>query len=106
MLGITNLYLQEQVEDINLPKPALTRSQMETYSQQRLPTFLQFLELAKKRGKIVIFDLREPPVGHAYHKMYINQTLGSIAASGIQHDKVRTRREERGRQKERMLRRN
>ena len=56
----------------------------------------------------MIFDLREPPVGHVYHKMYINQTLGSIAASGIQHDKVRVRRgetereggRERGRQEE------
>ena len=46
----------------------------------------------------MIFDLREPPVGHAYHKTYINQTLGSITASGIQHDKVR--RKERGESKE------
>ena len=80
-----------------MPKTALTRSQLETYSQQRLPNFQQLLELAKKRGKIVIFDLNEPPVGHIYHKTYINQTLGSIAASGIQHDKVRLREERRGR---------
>ena len=84
-----------------MPKTALTHSQLETYSQQRLPNFQQFLELAKKRGKIVIFDLREPPVGHNYHKMYINQTLGSVTASGIEHDKVRVRRRERERERER-----
>ena len=94
------MYLQEQVEESDLPKTALTRSQLETYSQQRLPSFQQFLELAKKRGKIAIFDLREPPVGHVYHKKYINQTLGTIAASGIQHDKVRMRNEEEEEEKE------
>ena len=81
-----------------MPKTALTRSQLETFARQRIPSFQQFLELAKTRGKIVIFDLREPPVGHAYHKTYINQTLGTIAASGIHHDKVRRR--ERGESEE------
>ena len=37
----------------------------------------------------MIFDLREPPVGHPYHKTYLNKTLDSIVSSGIQHDKVR-----------------
>lgn len=68
---------------------ALTRSRLETYSRQLLPDLRQFLELAEKRGKVVLFDLREPPVGHAYHKSYINVTLSSIVASGISLNKVR-----------------
>ena len=58
------------------------------YSRQQLPTLKQFLEIASKNGKIVIFDLREPPVGHTFHKSYINLTLKAIDEAGIQHDKV------------------
>ena len=79
------------MEEHGVPKTTLTRSQVDAFSQQHLPTFRQFLDLARKTGKIVIFDLREPPVGHVHHRMYINLTLKSIAAAGVQHDKVRVR---------------
>ena len=89
-IHVPNLVLKDQERSGGL-ESALTRSRLKTYSQQLMPTLKQFLELASKREKIVIFDLREPPVGHLYHKTYINLTLSSIVASGIQHDKVRVR---------------
>ena len=82
-------YLIQDQERSGLMEYSLSRSRLKTYSQQLMPTLKQFLELASRRGKVVIFDLREPPVGHLYHRTYINITLDNIVASGIQHDKVR-----------------
>ncbi len=44
--------------------------------------------MAKQSGKVIIFDVMEPPVGHPYHKVYLNITLEAIIQSGIEHSKV------------------
>ncbi len=55
---------------------------------EKIPTFNKFLKVAKQSGRVVIFDVVEPPVGHAYHKIYVNITLEAILQSGIEHSKV------------------
>ncbi len=58
------------------------------YSEEKLPTFSQYLEVAVETGLSVIFDIREPHVDHPYHGEYINRSLDVIASSAIDHRKV------------------
>lgn len=67
----------------------ITQDTQELFSSQLIPTFRQFLEVAKNAGKSVLFDLSEPPVGHPHHKTYLNLTLKDIHDSGIPHNKVK-----------------
>ena len=53
-----------------------------------MPSLQQYLLVAKEHGMIVIFDVREPNVAHPFHEHYINTSLNTILASGIQHSKV------------------
>lgn len=69
-------------------KAALSAEQVVVFHSQHIPTFGQFLDIAAKNGKIVIFDVGEPPVGHPYHHTYLNRTLDAVLASGVAQDKV------------------
>lgn len=60
----------------------------EEFSVQQVPTLEEYLAVAKREDKVVIFDLYEPPVGHASHSVYLNKTLDVVLASGIPHEKV------------------
>ncbi|CAK6979859.1 LOW QUALITY PROTEIN: glycerophosphodiester phosphodiesterase domain-containing protein 5 [Scomber scombrus] len=42
---------------------------------QSVPSLAQFLEVAARSGRLVLFDLRRPPYGHPYSQSYINVTL-------------------------------
>ncbi len=67
------------------------------YQAQLVPTLSQFLELAKKANKVVIFDVNVPPVGHPYHHSVLNRTVEGVVTSGLPHSKVRgEERDERG----------
>ena len=48
-----------------------------------MPTFADFLEIAKQRKLNVIFDITEPPVDHPHYDTYGNKTLEVVIASGI-----------------------
>ncbi|TKS80536.1 Glycerophosphodiester phosphodiesterase domain-containing protein 5 [Collichthys lucidus] len=47
---------------------------------QSIPSLAQFLELAARSGRLVLFDLRRPPYGHPYSQSYINTTLQVVQA--------------------------
>ncbi|XP_058490270.1 glycerophosphodiester phosphodiesterase domain-containing protein 5 isoform X2 [Solea solea] len=47
---------------------------------QSVPSLSQFLEVAARSSKIVLFDLRRPPYGHPYSESYINTTLQVVQA--------------------------
>ena len=66
----------------------LSPQEKTSYASQKIPTFRQFLEIAKRTGEVVMFDVSRPPVGHPYHHTYLNRTLQEIAASGLPHSKV------------------
>jgi glycerophosphoryl diester phosphodiesterase len=68
---------------------------MPLFEGQHIPTFRQFLDVAVREGKIIIFDVNEPPVGHPYHHTYLNKTIAEILAAGVPPHKV-WRREGRG----------
>uniref|UniRef100_A0A3Q0SGH7 Glycerophosphodiester phosphodiesterase domain containing 4a n=1 Tax=Amphilophus citrinellus TaxID=61819 RepID=A0A3Q0SGH7_AMPCI len=51
---------------------AVDRSQAQN---QSIPSLAQFLEVAARSGRLVLFDLRRPPHGHPYSRSYINTTL-------------------------------
>ena len=55
---------------------------------QQVPTLEEYLAVAKREDKVVIFDLYEPPVDHPSHSVYLNKTLDVVLASGIPHEKV------------------
>ena len=75
-------------EFVQLKKKALSLDRQVAFSSQPIPTFREFLEVAKSAEKSVIFDVSEPPHGHPHHKTYLNLTLEDIQASGIPHNKV------------------
>lgn len=60
----------------------------ESFAHQNLPVFSDYLWIAKRSGKVIIFDIMEPPVGHAHHSRYLNITLEAIVDSGILLSKV------------------
>jgi len=66
----------------------LSSEEVAEIEAQRLPTFRQFLAIAERTGKSVIFDVNEPPVGHPYHLSYLNRTLEEVLDSGLPHNKV------------------
>ena len=68
----------------------LSEDAIAVYEDQRIPTFTQFLDVAKENDKVVIFDVIVPPVGHPYHHSFLNKTTQLITASGFPHSKVRT----------------
>ncbi|XP_061574804.1 glycerophosphodiester phosphodiesterase domain-containing protein 5 isoform X2 [Cololabis saira] len=47
---------------------------------QSVPSLAQFLNVAAKSGKLVLFDLRKPPYDHPYSQSYINTTLQVVQA--------------------------
>ncbi|KAF6732352.1 Glycerophosphodiester phosphodiesterase domain-containing protein 5 [Oryzias melastigma] len=47
---------------------------------QSVPSLAQFLEVAAKSNRLVLFDLRRPPHGHPYSQSYINTTLEVVQA--------------------------
>lgn len=66
----------------------LSKEETALYKSQKIPTFKQFLAIAKRSEKVIMFDLNKPPVGHPYHHSYLNRTLQDIVASGLPHNKV------------------
>lgn len=58
------------------------------FEGQHMPTFSQYLEVAVRKGRTVIFDVNEPPVGHPYHHNYLNRTVAEIVAAGVPPHKV------------------
>ncbi|XP_037125989.1 glycerophosphodiester phosphodiesterase domain-containing protein 5-like [Syngnathus acus] len=46
--------------------------------EQPVCTLLEFLELAVRYDKLVIFDLYRPPLGHPYRNSWIQRTLDVI----------------------------
>ena len=83
---INKLNIGQSFLDSNQIK--LSSDETSLYSLQLVPTFRDFLEVAKREGKVVIFDVNEPPIGHPYHHSYLNNTLADIVASGLPHNKV------------------
>ncbi|CAJ1064847.1 glycerophosphodiester phosphodiesterase domain-containing protein 5 isoform X3 [Xyrichtys novacula] len=47
---------------------------------QSVPSLVQFLEVASRSGKLVLFDLHRPPHEHPYSQTYINTTLQVVQA--------------------------
>uniref|UniRef100_A0A8C8DTZ7 Glycerophosphodiester phosphodiesterase domain containing 4a n=1 Tax=Oryzias sinensis TaxID=183150 RepID=A0A8C8DTZ7_9TELE len=48
---------------------------------QSVPSLAQFLEVAAKSSRLVLFDLRRPPYGHPYRQSYINTTLEVVGST-------------------------
>ncbi|XP_033988681.1 glycerophosphodiester phosphodiesterase domain-containing protein 5 [Trematomus bernacchii] len=59
----------------SLSEPDCSRAQ-----NQSVPTLAQFLEVAARSSRLVLFDLHRPPYGHPYHQSYINTTLQVVQA--------------------------
>ncbi|XP_061829242.1 glycerophosphodiester phosphodiesterase domain-containing protein 5 [Nerophis lumbriciformis] len=54
---------------------SLTEVDRNQAKNQSIPSLAQFLEVAARSGRQVLFDLRRPPFGHPYCHSYINTTL-------------------------------
>lgn len=59
---------------------SLSEADCSQAQNQSVPSLAQFLEVAARSGRLVIFDLRRPPYGHPYHQSYINITLQVVQA--------------------------
>nr|XP_043888432.1 glycerophosphodiester phosphodiesterase domain-containing protein 5 isoform X2 [Solea senegalensis]XP_043888433.1 glycerophosphodiester phosphodiesterase domain-containing protein 5 isoform X2 [Solea senegalensis]XP_043888434.1 glycerophosphodiester phosphodiesterase domain-containing protein 5 isoform X2 [Solea senegalensis] len=59
---------------------SLSELDLSQAQNQSVPSLSQFLEVAARSSKIVLFDLRRPPYGHPYSESYINTTLQVVQA--------------------------
>ncbi|XP_017293494.1 glycerophosphodiester phosphodiesterase domain-containing protein 5 isoform X1 [Kryptolebias marmoratus] len=81
-----SMFTWAELQQLNAGKWFLSRDPFGTVSvlpeadrskaqNQSIPSLAQFLEVAARSGKLVLFDLRRPPYGHPYSQSYINTTL-------------------------------
>ncbi|KAM9852895.1 glycerophosphodiester phosphodiesterase domain-containing protein 5 [Aulostomus maculatus] len=54
---------------------SLTEADQYWAQNQSIPSLAQFLKVAARGGRLVLFDLRRPPFGHPYRQSYVNLTL-------------------------------
>ncbi|XP_077468410.1 glycerophosphodiester phosphodiesterase domain-containing protein 5 isoform X2 [Stigmatopora argus] len=54
---------------------SLSEAERRRAGNQSVPSLADFLRLASPSGRLVIFDLRQPPPEHPYHRSYVNVTL-------------------------------
>ncbi len=66
----------------------LTQDEVREFKSQKIPTFEEFLEVAKGRRMQIIFDVLEPPSHHPHYKTYLNKTIVAILESGIPLNQV------------------
>ncbi|XP_062329498.1 glycerophosphodiester phosphodiesterase domain-containing protein 5, partial [Osmerus eperlanus] len=59
---------------------SLSEVERERVENQTVPSLSDFLDVASRSGKLVLFDLHRPPSGHPYRQSYINTTLEVIQA--------------------------
>ncbi|KAM7412554.1 hypothetical protein PAMA_020097 [Pampus argenteus] len=59
---------------------SLSEADRSQAQNQSVPSLAQFLEVAARSGRLVLFDLRRPPYGHPYSQSYINTTLQVVQA--------------------------
>ncbi|KAM9358985.1 glycerophosphodiester phosphodiesterase domain-containing protein 5 [Symphorus nematophorus] len=59
---------------------SLSEADCSQAQNQSVPSLAQFLEVAARSGRLVLFDLRRPPYGHPYNQSYINITLQVVQA--------------------------
>ncbi|XP_051255638.1 glycerophosphodiester phosphodiesterase domain-containing protein 5, partial [Dicentrarchus labrax] len=59
---------------------SLSEADCSQAQNQSIPSLAQFLEVAARSGKLVLFDLHRPPYGHPYSQSYINTTLQVVQA--------------------------
>lgn len=67
----------------------LSPQEMAVFKSQKVPTFKQFLAIARRTNRAIIFDVNVPAVDHPYQQLYLNRTLEVVLASGLPHNKVR-----------------
>lgn len=70
-------------------KGKLTGDEQQLFSSQTVPTFQDFLHVAKRLEKYILFDLGGTSAGHRYEHTLVNLTLKEIKKSGIPLNKVR-----------------
>lgn len=59
---------------------SLSEAERARAENQTVPSLGDFLDVASRSGKLVLFDLQRPPKGHPYRDSYINATLEVIQA--------------------------
>ncbi|XP_060032709.1 glycerophosphodiester phosphodiesterase domain-containing protein 4 isoform X3 [Erinaceus europaeus] len=66
----------------------LSKADEQKARNQKIPKLRDYLELARKEKKYVIFDLHSPPPGHPYRDSFIQETVTEILNSKIEHHLV------------------
>lgn len=67
---------------------SLTDTQREEIMQQGIPSLEEVLIACKDRNISIIFDLRQPLVGHPYYESFVNVTLNTILNVSIRQDLI------------------
>ncbi|KAM4020456.1 glycerophosphoinositol inositolphosphodiesterase GDPD2 isoform 1-T4 [Anomaloglossus baeobatrachus] len=67
---------------------SLNKTEREEVLQQKIPALEEVLLACKDRDISIIFDLRQPPAGHPYHKSFVNVTLDTILKASIRQDLI------------------
>ena len=71
-----------------LTNGALTETDKKEIRKQKIPSLLEYLNLAAKYNLSIMFDLNQPPYGHAYRESYVNATLNVMLKSELPQAQV------------------
>lgn len=66
----------------------LSKADKEKAKNQRIPKLSDYLEIARKTNKYVIFDLNGPPPKHPLRNTYVRRVVDVILASKIEQRMV------------------
>lgn len=66
-----------------MAKGLTSPSQAAAYAEEGIPRLEQYLELAEQHGKIILYDLYDPPEGHPYHGEVLENSLELLKAAQL-----------------------
>jgi glycerophosphoryl diester phosphodiesterase len=73
----------EQDPYLALKRGLLSPEQVEQYKQQAVPLLTDWLDIARQNHLVFLFDLKQPPVEHAYAGSFFDQAFDLIHQAGI-----------------------
>jgi glycerophosphoinositol inositolphosphodiesterase len=78
-------FIQKDPFDM-IEKGLVSQAQLSINQGQKIPTFNQALELVKREGLVILFDLRYPPEDHPYYGQFFDLVLQQCRESGMNGD--------------------
>lgn len=69
-----------------IDKGLVSQAQLSINQGQKIPAFTQALELVKREGLVILFDMRYPPDDHPFYDQFFELVLQKCRESGLNGD--------------------